>query len=124
MYADDDGDDRFFLNESVLSNGLPAEMVCVGNGLEAISYIEHSPEDLPSLIILDLNMPKMNGLETLTFLKAHPRYQAIPVIILSTSENKREMDFCTAHGALSYFVKPRHMAGYDTIVKAFMPYVS
>lgn len=123
LYADDDSDDRFLLHESVRSNRLPANMVYVANGQEAISYIEQVPEALPALIVLDLNMPKMNGKETLTFLKAHPVYHNIPVIILSTSDNKKEMDFCTSHGALSYFVKPRHMAGYDTIVKAFIPYV-
>lgn len=124
LYADDDSDDRFFLHESVLSNGLNADMVYVTNGQEAISYIEHVPEALPALVILDLNMPKMNGKETLMYLKTHPQYQNIPVIILSTSENKKEKDDCTAYGALSYFVKPRHMSGYDSIVKACMSYVT
>lgn len=124
LYADDDSDDRFLLHESIVSNGLQADMVYVTNGQEAISHIEHTPENLPSLVILDLNMPKMNGKETLSYLKTHPRYQNIPVIILSTSENKKEMEFCAAQGALSYFVKPRQMAGYDTIIKACLPYVS
>lgn len=123
LYADDDSDDRFLLNQSVVSSGLHADMVYVTNGQEAISYIEQSSDALPSLVILDLNMPKMNGRETLRYLKTHPRYQTIPVIILSTSENKREMDACAAQGALSYFVKPRHIDGYDTLVKAFRPYV-
>ena len=124
LYADDDSDDRFFLNESILSNGLNANLVFVSNGQEAISYIEQTPEPLPSLVILDLNMPKMNGKETLSYLKSHPRYQDIPVIILSTSQNTDEMKACTAQGALSYFVKPVQLAGYDTIVKACLPYVS
>jgi CheY-like chemotaxis protein len=124
LYADDDSDDRLFLHESVVSNGLSANMVYVTNGQEAISYMEQAPGGLPSLVILDLNMPKMDGKETLTYLKNHPRYCNIPVIILSTSDNKKEIDYCTAHGALSYFVKPRHMMGYDTIVKACMPYVN
>jgi CheY-like chemotaxis protein len=124
LYADDDSDDRFFLHESVRSNGLNADIVYVTNGQEAISYIEHAPEALPALVILDLNMPKMNGKETLAYLKTHPKYQRIPVIILSTSESKTEIDDCAAQGALSYFVKPRHMSGYDTIVKACMPYVN
>jgi CheY-like chemotaxis protein len=124
LYADDDGDDRFLLNEFVISNGLKADMVFVSNGLEAISYIEQAPEDPPSLVILDLNMPKMDGRQTLHYLKSHPRFSAIPVIILSTSENKLEQEFCTSNGALSYFVKPRQMAGYDSIIKACMPFVS
>jgi CheY-like chemotaxis protein len=123
LYADDDCDDCFLLNESIKSNGLNADLVFVANGQEAITYIEHAAEALPSLVILDLNMPKMNGRETLHYLKTHPRYQNIPVIILSTSQNKKEMDDCAAQGAVSYFVKPNHMNGYDSIVKACRPFL-
>src|SRR6478672_1792737 len=98
LYADDDSDDRFILNESFVSSGLNASLVYVSNGQEAISYMEHMPGPLPSLVILDLNMPRMNGKETLAYLKTHPRYHRIPVIILSTSANKEEMDACTAQG--------------------------
>lgn len=123
LYADDDSDDCFLLSESIVSNGLHADLVYAANGQEAISYMDRSPDALPSLVILDVNMPKMNGRETLRYLKNHPRYKTIPVIMLSTSDNKIEMDACAAQGALSYFVKPRHMDGYDTIVKACRPYV-
>ena len=123
LYADDDSDDRFLLNESIASSGLHANLVYVTNGLEAISYMEKTPDDPPSLVILDLNMPKMNGRETLHYLKTHPQYQNIPVIILSTSESQREMDACAAQGAASYFVKPHSARGYETIVNAFRSYV-
>jgi CheY-like chemotaxis protein len=124
LYADDDYDDRLLLRESMVTNGLQAELVYATNGQEAISYMEHTSGSLPSLVILDLNMPKMNGKETLRYLKKHPRYAQIPVIVLSTSDNKKEMDYCTAQGAVSYFVKPRLMSGYDSIVKACMTYVT
>jgi len=123
LYADDDSDDRLLWSESITMNGLHADMVYVANGQEAISYIQTTAANLPSLVILDLNMPKMNGKETLHYLKAHPYYQTIPVIILSTSDNQSEREFCTAAGALSYFVKPQSMSGYYPIVKACMPYV-
>jgi CheY-like chemotaxis protein len=55
----------FPATESVLSNGLKADMVYVTNGQEAISYMEHAPEGLTVFVILDLNMPKMDGKETL-----------------------------------------------------------
>ena len=124
LYADDDYDDRLLLRESMVTNGLQADLVYATNGQEAISYMEHASGSLPSLVILDLNMPKMNGKETLRYLKKHPRYAQIPVIVLSTSDNKKEMDYCTAQGAVSYFVKPRLMSGYDSIVKACMTYVT
>ena len=124
LYADDDSDDRFLLNEYILSTGLNADIVNVTNGLEAISYVEKAPEQLPSLIILDLNMPKMNGKETLRYLKTHPRFHSIPIFILSTSENETERRSCTASGAHSYFVKPNYLAGYAPLINACLPFVS
>jgi CheY-like chemotaxis protein len=61
---------------------------------------------LPSLIVLDLNMPRMNGTQTLKALKNNSRYKNIPVIIFSTSVNIIEMDECLKIGAVSYVVKP------------------
>ena len=124
LYADDDSDDRFLLNESIVSSGLHADLVYVANGQEFISYIEQAPEALPDLVILDLNMPKMNGRETLNYLKRHPRYRTIPVIILSTSRNKQEMDACAAQGAVSYFIKPNHLDGYASIITACQSFVN
>ena len=118
LYADDDADDQAFLNESVTSSGLPARMVTVGNGEEAISYLQGIDEQhLPTLIVLDLNMPRLNGKQTLSYLKAHPQYARIPVVILSTSENAAEKNQCAQIGAASYFVKPLHMRGYQALVQ-------
>ncbi len=126
LYAEDDIDDQMFLNESMVSNGLKADMICVSNGEEAISYLESSPgpDGLPALIILDLNMPKIDGKQTLIYLKEHPHFAAIPVIVLSTSESTTEKQYCKAQGAISYLTKPRDFAGYDAIVKTVMPFVN
>lgn len=125
LYADDDSDDQQFLYESLTSSGLPARMTCVSNGEEAISYLEHMPEsELPALIILDLNMPKLNGRQTLSYLKANPGLSRIPVIVLSTSDNAVEKKQCTLDGADSYFTKPQHMKGYQHLVQQFRPYVA
>jgi CheY-like chemotaxis protein len=126
LYAEDDLDDRIFLNESFISNGLKADMVFVSNGEEAISYLERSrnTKSLPALIILDLNMPKINGKETLSYLKASPYFADIPVVILSTSESVTEKAFCKERGVISYYTKPRDFAGYDIIVKNLVPFVN
>ena len=124
LYADDDTDDRSFLSESVSISGLPANLVYVSDGEEAIGYLEsNKKEELPSLIVLDLNMPRRDGKQTLSFLKTHPRFSEIPVIILSTSTNKADKEYCTGNGAVSYFVKPQHFKGYQDLVKNFLPYL-
>ena len=73
--------------------------------------------------MLDLNMPKRNGKQTLEYLKKQARYAAIPVIILSTSDNRLDQEYCTNRGAVSYLVKPGQFSGYSDIVQAFIPYL-
>jgi CheY-like chemotaxis protein len=119
LYADDDADDHFILKESFQSNGIHAEMVSAVDGQEALQYLETvHPASLPSLIILDLNMPRMDGRQTLSLLKKHPYFSSIPVVILSTSNNKAEKEYCQQQGAASYFIKPRHYTGYQSLVQS------
>ena len=119
LYADDDADDHFILKESLQNQGIQAEMVSAGDGREAMQYLENAqPGALTSLIILDLNMPRMDGRQTLSLLKKHPYFSSIPVVILSTSDNKAEKEFCQQQGAASYFTKPRHYTGYQSLVQS------
>lgn len=60
----------------------------------------------PELILLDLNMPKMNGLELLQYLKSDPIYKEIPVVIFTTSNDQNDKRECYKHGAAGYVVKP------------------
>jgi len=125
LYADDDSDDRFFLGESLAAAGINARLIYARDGEEAIQYLETTPQQnlLPTLIVLDLNMPRKDGKETLGYLKSNPRFSNIPVIILSTSENKSDKDDCANLGALSYFKKPSRYDEYINIIKSFQPYI-
>lgn len=123
LYADDDCDDHFFLRESITCTGLPADIVYLTDGDQVIHYLEKAGDDLPSLIVLDLNMPRMNGKQTLERLKTDTRYADIPVIILSTSNNRMDKEFCTSRGAASYLVKPGHFEGYQEVVRNFVPFL-
>lgn len=117
-------DDHYFLAESITSSGLPANIVSVGNGEEAINYLQATDaQSLPSLIVLDLNMPRLNGKQTLSYLKANPEFAAIPVIMLSTSDNMLDKTQCQQIGAASYLIKPRYMDGYKNLMQAFEPYM-
>lgn len=125
LYADDDSDDRFFLRESLVATGLKADLVCTNDGEEAIHYLENArlQNNLPALIVLDLNMPKRNGKETLSYLKSNPRFASIPVVMLSTSEDKMDKEECVSLGAICYFTKPSRYDGYAEIIKSFQPYM-
>lgn len=122
LYIDDDSDDCYFLSHSLAEAGTNADLICSTDAEEAISYLNSAaPGDLPSLIILDLNMPKWDGRKTLSYLKMQPHLSGIPVVILSTSENKTDKDACAILGASSYLKKPYHFEGYKEIINSFMP---
>lgn len=122
LYIDDDSDDCYFLGLSLSEAGTATDLVCATDAEEAISYLNSADAtNLPSLIILDLNMPKWNGRQTLSYIKNQPRLSHIPVIILSTSENRSDQEACSSLGATSYFKKPFHYEGYRQIINSFMP---
>jgi CheY-like chemotaxis protein len=78
------------------------------DGEEALSYFDRwdSGEAVPVFILLDLRLPKVNGLEVLSKLKAHPNYSSIPVIVLTTSAEDSDINEAYKLGCNSYIVKP------------------
>lgn len=124
LYAEDDNDDRIFLSEFVEASGIHAEFIYVSDGDEAISYLEKAEQqNFPALILLDMNMPKRDGKQTLQYIKKHPLFYTIPVIILSTSDNRTDVEYCKRMGAATYLKKPSHFKGYEKVVKSFIPYL-
>jgi CheY-like chemotaxis protein len=122
LYVDDDNDDCLLLSESFAATTSDASLVCAPGGQEAINYLNSvHDESLPSLIILDLNMPRWDGRQTLSYIKSHPEYASIPVVILSTSENKLDKEVCKRLGATSYLKKPFHYEGYRDVVNYCLP---
>ena len=74
-----------------------------GNGLEAIEKLALAPV---ALVILDLNMPDMHGLEVLKFLRSHQRYRAVPVLVVTTRGDESSRAAAMAAGATAYMTKP------------------
>jgi CheY-like chemotaxis protein len=87
------------------------------DGEEAISLIDRweAGETPPSLILLDINLPRVNGIEVLRHLKAHPKYRRIPVVVLSSSSEDRDLHDAYALGVNSFIVKP---VDFDRFVEA------
>lgn len=108
LFVDDDQEDHMIMAEYFKDCGKHFTVKYFRNGQEVITYLDQLPEDarLPKLIILDLNMPILNGTQTLLQIKKTRRLKSIPVIIFSTSENEREKRKCLAFGAEDYLVKP------------------
>lgn len=125
LIGEDDLEDQFILGEYFQDNGVSDLVSFEKNGRGVLRYLEQiQPEDeLPRLIVLDLNMPILNGTQTLFELKQHSRFSKIPVIIYSTSDNDHEKRKCLSFGAVDYMVKPVSVDEGDRMVKKFLSFL-
>jgi two-component system, response regulator len=111
LMADDDPDDRMLMKEALEENDVPHNIDFVVDGAELLDYLHKRGKFVnqtvrPNLIILDLNMPKVDGREALGYIKSHAELKRIPVVILTTS--KAEEDIVKAYdlGVNSFICKP------------------
>ena len=113
LLVEDNPDDveltRLAFDEAKIANRL----VVVGDGAEALDYLfaregheGRDPHDLPSIILLDLNLPKVDGREVLQAIRENERTRTIPVVVMTTSTEPIDIDGCYALGANSYIQKP------------------
>ncbi len=93
------------------------------NGEEALTFLR-SGEKLPDIILLDLNMPRMNGIEFLNILKADEIFQYLPTVILTTSENRADLLKCYQAGIAGYVIKPLKYEDYEYKLNAVLKYWS
>lgn len=119
LLVDDSAADRY-LTKLALNEALPDSRVrMVEDGEQALGYldeIKRSPTAiLPDLIVLDLNMPRLDGFSLLTHLKAMPEYQSTPVIVLTTSTWQNDITRAYRLGVLKYFSKPSKWEDYLTL---------
>lgn len=112
LLADDDADDRLMASEALEESRLANELITVGDGEELMEYLQRTGRfegrvsEQPGLILLDLNMPRMDGREALELIKKDPELRRIPVVVLTTS--KAESDILQTYdlGVNSFITKP------------------
>ena len=125
LVVDDDVEDHMIMKEYFEEMNYRDSVKFVINGKEAIEYLETQKQGtLPRLIILDLNMPIMNGTQTLLHIKHDLELKNIPVVIYSTSENETEKRKTLSLGALEYAMKPMDFAEGLKMVKKFLSYLN
>ncbi|CCH53815.1 Response regulator rcp1 [Fibrisoma limi BUZ 3] len=113
--ADDDEDDRLLLKQAFDQQSPECQLVFFTDGDELLSALMNLPfGELPRLIILDLNMPRMSGFEVLKRLKAHPRLRIIPVVVMTTSNRAEDVALSYQSGSSSFVTKP---TSYDRLLE-------
>ena len=108
LLADDDTEDQSIIQEAMESLDAGHIVMFADNGEHLMDLLNKNftATDCPCLIVLDLNMPKMSGAQTLSMLKKDEKYKNIPVVIYSTSINSLEKENCLLLGAHSFITKP------------------
>ncbi len=121
LIADDDQDDRDMICEALKESRLINDIHLVKDGEELMDYLHHRGkfEDpvtnpLPGLILLDLNMPRMDGREALKEIKTNPHLRQIPVIVLTTSQAEEDIFRTYDLGVNSFITKP---VSFESLVK-------
>lgn len=124
LYADDDHDDQLMMQEMITDIDPKLGVVTFENGLHLLNFLHALPADAvyPCFIILDINMPVYDGIQTLKELKADKRYKPIPVVMFSTSNAKGEKDSALQSGAETYITKPVHSAEIEQVTHQFTTY--
>ncbi|HXS36062.1 MAG TPA: response regulator [Flavipsychrobacter sp.] len=117
LLAEDDKDDRFFFTESLKHRDDFFLMPIAENGADLMEFLEAiHPAEFPDVIILDQNMPRQNGLQTLKLLKGNDTYSHIPLVVYSASTNDMLIRQSLESGALLVVNKPSTLDEYNKMI--------
>ncbi len=113
LIADDDPDDRLLVSRALGKAGLAGHIHTVHDGEELLDYLQQDGAFLPGLILLDLNMPRMDGWEALRRIRASPMLRSIPIVVLTTSDAPDHITQSYEMGVNAYVVKPSSLDEMD-----------
>ena len=116
--VDDDEDDRMFLSGAVQEVIENVTIIEYNNGVDFLEKVLSDKSLMGSvLVIVDMNMPRMTGLETIREFKANPNMANVPIVVISTSSNPELQEQAFAIGAAGYLIKPSSATGLSEIAK-------
>lgn len=122
LLVEDNPGDADLTREALEDGKLLVEIAVVVDGVQAIDYLLQRPPfeaaQLPDLILLDLNLPRMSGREVLAEIKKHPALQLIPVVVLTSSDAENDISKSYQLGANCYVTKPVGLQAFQAIVKS------
>lgn len=123
LLIEDDAIEVMKLHRTISSKGLDHNIIEANNGVEALEILKNK-EELPDIILLDLNMPKINGIEFLSILKADEVLKYLPTIVLTTSQNHKDILECYKIGIAGYVIKPLKYQEYVEKIEKVLAYWS
>ena len=120
ILAIDDQPDNLITLKAIVKTYLPdCQIITASSGPEGIKL---ATEEQPDIILLDLNMPKLSGIEFLSILKKDKKFDCIPTIILTTSNNSKDVLKCCETGVAGYIIKPLKYEDYVSKIEKLLAY--
>jgi len=121
LLVEDNVADARLVIEALRECAVPTLVTVVSDGLQALSYLrregQYTSVALPDLLLLDLNLPKMDGREVLVKIKSDQALNHIPVIVFTSSEADHEILLAYRHGASCYLIKPHKLESYFSLLQ-------
>ncbi len=128
LHVEDDPNDAFFVQLAFERAGLASSLRRVADGQEALDYLEGRGQfsdraqwPLPQLILLDLKMPVLDGFDVLAFVRSHPNFKDLPVLILTSSDAEEDRRRAERQGATDYLVKTPTWRNVLERIRAALP---
>jgi CheY-like chemotaxis protein len=130
LIADDDDGHAMLIQEQLEDVGLHNKILRFRDGAEVLDFFSgtggerHREPGAPYLLLLDIRMPKVDGVEVLRHMKGHDELRTIPVIMLTTTDDPHEVAECYALGCNSYVTKPVSFVAFSEVVKRLGLFIS
>jgi CheY-like chemotaxis protein len=116
LLIEDDNDDIELLQDALQDNDVPHQMHVIKDGGQVSDYLETS-EDIPHIIVMDFNLPKVHGRDILKQIKQTDNFKNIPLVILTTSSSQDDISYSYKEGANRYLIKPTTIVGIKAVIE-------
>ena len=129
LIVEDDINDQAFIRRAFKRCDAPERIAIVNDGEEATVYLrglgpyaERALHPLPRLIVTDLKMPRMGGIDLLTWMQTRPEFRLIPVLVLTSSNDHADIANAFGHGAKGYMIKPVQFSDLENLMRTIASY--
>lgn len=119
LLIEDDFDDVDLLKDALIENEVHYQMQVIMEGDKVLSYLQ-TVETLPEIIVMDLNLPKTDGKEILQAIKSSFSLTQIPIVVLTTSSSKEDIDYCNKMGISKFITKPATIDGWNSTIRSIV----
>jgi CheY-like chemotaxis protein len=127
LYAEDDENDVFFMERAFAKLKLRPALRVVPDGRAAMDYLagagvygDRTKHPLPGLVLLDVKMPLLSGLEVLAWARGRPEFQSLPILLFTSSTQHADVEFSRLHRANGYFVKPSNSEDLSALLRRIL----